>query len=180
MNNAVVIVYKSHVEAEAAVTQLLQTEINPKKLSIIGYDFYSDEELAGVDNASNDTKPSGKDGAFWSGIWVSLGAAFLFVPCFGPLLVAGPLISRIVEALKGGVVLNGLSALGTGLHSLGIPEDSISRYETLLKAGMFVIVAQGSAKDVPQMQRFADHTNPESLKVHPLAHAIPEPCLMGV
>jgi hypothetical protein len=130
MNNVVVIVYKSHVEAEAAVNGMLQAEFKAKKLSIIGYDFYSDEDLAGCDSAEDGTKPSGKEGAFWSGSWVLLGSAFLFVPCFGPLLVAGPLLRRIVEALQGGVVVGGLTALGAGLYSLGIPKDSISRYET--------------------------------------------------
>jgi hypothetical protein len=38
-----------------------------------------------------------------------------------------------------------VSALGAGLFSLGIPKDSIVKYETSVKAGKFVLIAQGDA-----------------------------------
>ena len=44
------------------------------------------------------------------------------------MLVAGPLVSWIVGALEGGVLVGGLDALGAGLYSLGIPKDSILKY----------------------------------------------------
>jgi len=160
----VVVVYKSHIEAETAVKEMLQAEFNAKKLSIIGYNFYTDEDLAGCYNAENRAKLRGKEGAFWSGVWVLLGSAFLFVPCFGSLLVAGPLVSHIVEALQGGVVVGGLTALGTGLHSLGIPKDSIPRYETEVKAGKFIMVAQGCADETAQTEKLRN-TNPESFEL---------------
>jgi len=166
MNNVVVIVYKSHVEAEAAVNGMLQAEFKAKKLSIIGYDFYSDEDLAGCDSAEDGTKPSGKEGAFWSGSWVLLGSAFLFVPCFGPLLVAGPLLRRIVEALQGGVVVGGLTALGAGLYSLGIPKDSILQYETALKTDKFLLLAHGSQGEIAKAKEILDRTDPDTLEHH--------------
>ena len=41
----------------------------------------------------------------------------------------------IVGALEGAVVTGGLSALGAGLYSLGIPKDSIVKYETAAEVG---------------------------------------------
>ena len=55
----------------------------------------------------------GKLGAFWGGLWGLLfGSAFFLVPGIGPLVVAGPLVTWIVGALEGAVVMGGFSALG--------------------------------------------------------------------
>jgi hypothetical protein len=52
-----------------------------------------------------------------------------------------------VAALEGAVVLGGLSALGAGLFSIGIPKDSVVKYETSIKAGKFILVAHGTADE---------------------------------
>jgi len=49
----------------------------------------------------------------------------------------GTLVVWIVGALETAVVVGGLSALGAGLFSLGIPKDSILKYETALKTDKF-------------------------------------------
>jgi len=50
----------------------------------------------------------GKLGAFWGGFWGLLfGSAFFFIPGVGPLLFAGPIVSYIIGALEGGVVVGG-------------------------------------------------------------------------
>jgi len=63
------------------------------------------------------------------------GSAFFFIPGIGPLLVAGPLVTWILGALEGAVVMGGISALGAALVSIGIPENSVLQYEAELKAG---------------------------------------------
>ena len=52
------------------------------------------------------------------------------IPGLGPVTVLGPLVGGLVGALGGAVVVGGLSALGAGLYSIGIPRDSIVEYET--------------------------------------------------
>ena len=44
--------------------------------------------------------------------------------------------------------MGGVSALGAGLFSLGIPKNSVVKYETSIKAGKFVLVAHGTAAEV--------------------------------
>jgi len=64
----------------------------------------------------------GRSGAFWGGLWGTLfGAVFFAIPGISPVLVAGPLVAWIVGALKGTVVVGGLSAPGAELCSIGIP-----------------------------------------------------------
>src|SRR5271154_431517 len=143
--NAVVAIYKSHTEAEAAVKELQQSGFNMKQLSIVGRDYHTDEHVVGYYNAGDRMKYWGKTGAFWGGIWGMLfGSALFVIPGVGPLLVAGPLVAWIVGALEGAVVVGGLSAIGAGLCSLGIPKDSIVRYETALKTDKFVLVVHGT------------------------------------
>jgi uncharacterized membrane protein len=117
-------------------------------------------------------------GAFWGGIWGLLfGSAFFLIPGIGPLLVAGPLVSWIVGALEGAVVVGGLSAIGAGLYSLGIPKDSILRYETALRTGKFIVIAHGSSAETAQAQQIIKSTNPERLEEHQPSRVNPEPCL---
>jgi hypothetical protein len=107
------------------------------------------------------------------------GSAFFFVPGVGPLVMAGPIVGWIVGALEGAVV-GGLSAIGAGLYSLGIPKDSILQYETALTTGKFVLIAHGSAMETAQGQKIIDATNPEASEAHQPSCASPEPCLVGV
>src|SRR5579872_6364507 len=147
-NNSVVAIYKSHAEAEDAVKELQKTGFDMQKLSIVGRDYHTDEHVVGYYNAGERMKYWGKAGAFWGGIWGLLfGSAFFLIPGVGPLLVAGPLVGWIVGALEGAVVVGGLSAIGAGLYSLGIPKNSILQYETALKSGKFVVIAHGSAEE---------------------------------
>ena len=76
------------------------------------------------------------------------GSAFLIIPGIGPVVAAGSIVAWIVAALEGAVVVGGLSALGAGLYSLGIPKNSVVEYETSIKAGKFVLVAHGTAEEV--------------------------------
>lgn len=125
-----------------------------KKLSIIGRDYHTDEQVVGYYNTADRMKAWRETGAFWAGLWGFLfGSAFFWIPGLGQVLVAGPLVSWIVGALEGAIVVGGLSAVGVGLYSLGIPKDSILRYETALKAGKFVLIAHGSAEDNPPHER---------------------------
>ena len=42
----------------------------------------------------------------------------------------------------------GLTALGTGLYSIGIPKNSVMQYETEVKSGKLLLVAHGTSEDV--------------------------------
>ena len=147
--NAMVAVYKTHIEAEAGIKELQKAGFPMKKLSIVGKEYHSDEHVVGYYNTGDRVRHWGKLGAFWGGIWGLLfGSAFFMIPGFGSILVAGPLVAMLVGALEGSVVVGGLSALGAGLYSIGIPKDSVVRYETAIKAGKYIIVAHGTAGEV--------------------------------
>ena len=165
--NAMVAVYNSHVEAEAGIKELQKAGFAMKKLSIVGKDYHSDESVVGYYNTGDRIKYWGKLGAFWGGIWGLLfGSAFLMIPGFGPILVAGPLVAWLVGALEGAVVVGGLSAIGAALYSIGIPKDSVVKYETAIKAGKYVIVAHGTADEVANAKKIIEGTEAIESAVH--------------
>jgi uncharacterized membrane protein len=154
-NNSVVAIFKSHVEAETAVKELQQAGFDMKKLSIVGRDYHTDENVVGYYNTGDRMKYWGKLGAFWGGFWGLLfGSAFFIVPGVGPLLFAGPIVTYIV------------GALGAGLYSMGIPKDSILQYETAVKSGKYVLIAHGSDAETVHAREIISRTNPEALEAH--------------
>lgn len=150
-HNAVVGIYTTHTEAEAAVKALQRAGFDMRKLSIVGKDYHTEEHAIGYYTTGDRMQVWGKRGAFWGGLWgLLVGSGFFVIPGIGPLLVFGPLVSWIIGALEGAVVGGGLSALGAGLYSLGIPKDSIVEYETALKSDQFLVMAYGTREEVAQ------------------------------
>ena len=166
-NNSIVAIYPSHTAAEAAVKELQQSGFDMQKLSIVGRDYHTDEHVVGYYNTGDRMKVWGKSGAFWGGFWGLLfGSGFFWIPGLGPILAAGPVVSWLVGALEGAAVVGGLSALGAGLYSMGIPKDSILQYETAIKTDKFVLVAHGSVEEIIRAKGILSGTKPETLEHH--------------
>ena len=147
--NAAVAILNTHIEAENAVKELQRSGFDLKKLSIVGKDYHTEENVVGYYNMGDRMYSWGKLGAFWGGLWgILFGSAFFFIPGIGPLVVAGPLVSSIVGGLEGAAMFGGLSALGAGLVGLGIPKNSILKYETAIKSEKFMLVVHGSADEL--------------------------------
>ena len=171
-NNIVVAVYDAHTGAEQAVKELQRSGFDMKKLSIVGKNPHAEEHVVGFYNTGDRIKHWGKAGAFWGGIWGLLfGAAFFAIPGIGPVLVAGPLVAWIVGALEGAVVVGGVSAIGAGLYSIGLPKDSVLKYEIALKTDRFLLMVHGTAEEAARARDILKGTHPAELHTHPLKHA---------
>jgi hypothetical protein len=165
--NATIAVFEDHTGAEDAVKELQKSGFDVKKLSIVGKDYHSDEHVVGYYNSGDRIKYWGKLGAFWGGLWGLLfGSAFFFIPGIGPIVVGGPLVAWIVGALEGAAVVGGVSAVGAALYSIGIPKDSILKYETSLKANKFLLVVHGTADEVERAGQILKSTNATETNVH--------------
>jgi uncharacterized membrane protein len=165
--NSVVAVFGSHAQAEDAVRELQKDGFDMKKLSIVGKDYHTDEHVVGYYTAGDRMMYWGKLGAFWGGFWGLLfGSAFFWVPGIGQLLVAGPLVMWIVGALEEAALFAGLSALGAGLYSIGIPKNSILQYETQVKNDKLLLVAHGTAEEVKRASDLLHQTRAETTTVH--------------
>jgi hypothetical protein len=166
-SNSIVAIYPTHTAAEAAIKELQQSGFDLTKLSIVGRDTHTDEHVVGYYNVGDRMKAWGKIGVFWGWIWGLLfGSAFFLVPGFGPLVVAGPMVGWIVGALGDAALLGGLSAIGAALFSVGIPKDSILKYETALKTDRFVLIANGSVDEIAHAKEIFNRTQPETIEHH--------------
>ncbi len=164
---SVVAVYHAHPEAEQAVERLQRAGVDMHTLSIVAKDYHTDEQVVGYYNVGDRMKRWGKIGGFWGGFWGLLfGSAFFAIPGIGPLLVGGPLVAWIVGALEGAVVVGGVSALGAGLLSIGIPKNSVLEYETAVKSDKFLLVVNGGASEVAKAKEILGTTQPASLELH--------------
>jgi uncharacterized membrane protein len=169
VDNMVVAVYDTHAQAEQAVKELQTSGFDMKKLSIVAKNPHVEEEVVGYYNTGDRIKHWGKAGAFWGGLWGLLfGAAFFAIPGIGPVLIAGPLVAWIVGALEGAVVVGGLSAIGASLFSIGIPKDSVLKYELALKTDKFLLMAHGTTEEVARARDIIKRTNPGQLHMHSL------------
>jgi len=165
--NAVVAIYHTHTDAEAAVKELQKAGYDMRKLSIVGKDYHTEEHVTGYYSTGDRMRQWGKLGAFWGGIWGLLfGSAFFLIPGLGPMLAAGPIVAWIVGALEGAVVTGGVTAIGAGLYSIGIPKDSILKYETALKTEKFLLIAHGSPAEATKAQQILRTTPVADLGVH--------------
>ena len=167
VKNSVVATFDSHDRAEEAIRELQKSGFDMKKLSIVGKDYHTEEDVVGYYNAGDRMKYWGKLGAFWGGFWGLLfGSAFFWVPGIGQVLVAGPLVMWIVGALEGAVMTGGLTALGAGLYSIGIPKNSVLQYETQVKNGKLLLVAHGTAAELERAKELLDQTDANSTALH--------------
>jgi uncharacterized membrane protein len=148
-----VAVYDHHSEAETAVKALQRAGFDMKKVSIIGKDYETEEHVVGFLNAGDRARIFGSLGAFWGGlVGVLFGSAMMFVPVVGHVIVLGPLAATLFGGLEGAVVAGGVSALAGALSAIGVPKDSVLRYETALKANKFMLAVHGDAQEIARAE----------------------------
>jgi hypothetical protein len=167
---SVVAIYETHEQAELAIKDLQEAGIDMKSLSIAAKDTHTDEHVVGYYNAGDRMKYWGKMGAFWGGFWgLLLGSAAFMIPGIGPLLVAGPLVGWIVAGLEGAVIVGGVSAAGAGLFSLGIPKDSVLKYDVALKSDAYLLLFHGGHDEAVRVENLLVKSGPTSLDIHAAA-----------
>jgi len=163
-----VAVCNTHEEAEQVVKILQHSGFDMKKLSIIGKDYHEEDKVIGYYNTGDIVKSWGKSGAFWGGLWgLIFGAGFFLIPGIGPVILAGPIVSSLVGGLEGALVVGGLSALGAALFNIGIPKNSVLKYESALKADKYLVIAHGSAEEVEKAKNSISEALPKiEMSVH--------------
>lgn len=165
--NSVVAIYDMHEQADRAIKELQQAGIDMRTLSIAAKDTHTDEHVVGYYNIGDRMKYWGKTGAFWGGFWGLLfGSALFAIPGIGPILVAGPLVAWIIAGLEGAAVVGGVSAVGAALLSIGVPKDSVLKYEIALKTNKFLLVVHGTPDAVSKARDILKGTEHNSYTVH--------------
>ena len=157
--NLPVYVFNTHIEAEEAVKALSKSGYEVKKLSIIGKGYHTEETPIGFYTMGDRIKSWGGMGAFWGGIWgLLIAPAVFFLPGFGLVAMAGPIVAALVAALEGAVLVGGVSAIGAALMQIGVPKDQIMKYETALKVDKYVLMVHGSVEEQEKAHTVLEQT----------------------
>ena len=171
MIDSVVAVYEDHPAAELAVKKLAASGFEMKSLSVVGKGYHTDEKVMGFYTTGDRVKVWGSRGAFWGGLWgLFFGGLFLAVPVVGHVILLGYIAATVISAAEGALVVGSLSALGAALFSIGIPKESVIRYEAAIKADRFLVMAHGTADEMARAKAILGTTNPSSLDVHTAVH----------
>ena len=81
-------------------------------------------------------------------------------------------------ALEGAVVVGGVGAIGAGLFSIGVPKDSVLKYELALKTDKFLLLVNGTEHEVGRAREILQGTHAAELNLHTVKKA--EPALAAV
>jgi hypothetical protein len=163
----VVALFADHGRAEAAIRSLHKAGFDMKKLSIIGRDYVSEEQVLGYVNSGDRIRFWGKFGALWGALWGLLaGSAMLLLPGAGHLVVLGPVASALLNTAGGAALGGGAGALGGALSAIGLAPDAVVKYETAVRAGQFAVIAHGGTDEVEAAKRLLRQAAPDVLEEH--------------
>jgi hypothetical protein len=159
-------VFADHQSAETAVKSLADAGIDMKNLSLVGKGYHSDEKVMGFYSSGDRIRFWGSRGAFWGGFWgLFFGGVFMTIPVVGHVIVLGYLAATLVSAAEGAVMVGGLSALGAALYGIGIPKDSVIKYEADMKVDRFLVMAHGTQEEVERAGKILSAAHPTRLDV---------------
>ena len=167
-DQAVAAGYSSHHDAEAAVRLLAKNGLPMDRISIIGRNFQTREDVQGFYRPADAAREGAQAGAWFGGLFgLMLGTGLFIFPVIGPVLVLGPFAGLIAGAIGGA----GVGALINGLVALGVPPDQAIKYQERIQAGEFLVVVHGATTAETQRAHSLLHdTNQTCLQTHCIFH----------
>lgn len=164
VQQSVVHVFHNMAEAEEAVKGLIDQKFPADQISIVTQNLQTEKQVHGYITAGDVAKQSAGTGAWVGGLFGLLaGAAFIFVPGFGPLIVAGSFATVLLGGIEGTIAgAAGGGALGA-LFGWGVSKEHILKYEEVIKAGSYLVIANGDVAQVKQARDVLDGLTTEQI-----------------
>jgi hypothetical protein len=162
-DQAVIAVFPDLAAAEKAVIELAKGDFPVDRISIVGQDLESEIRINGFVTTGDIAGPSAATGAWVGGLFgVLSGAAMLFIPGLGPLVVLGPLAAAAVGAAEGALLGGAVGAL------LGhfVAKQHLPKYEELVRTGNYLLVVHGTEEEVARAQRLLTELGSTDVQRH--------------
>ncbi len=163
MQDMTVGTFETHEQAERAIRRLIDAGLPAAHLSIVTQGLEAREEVQGYVTTGEIAAQGAGMGA-WAGGFVGLftGAAFLWVPVIGPLVVLGALTSTVVGALEGGAA-GGLLGAIWGRY---MEDDHVVRYQHALQGGQLVVTIHGTEQELELARRVLGETSAQTVMTY--------------
>lgn len=168
LDQTIVAGYRNHPDAESAVRLLGKEGLPMDKISIIGRNFETREDVQGFYRPADAALDGATTGAWLGGLFgLLLGMGLFIVPVVGAVLILGPLAGLVAGAIGGA----GVGALLSALVSLGMPQDEAIKYQARLQSGEFLVVVHGAtAVEAEQARTLLQGTQRTTLQTHSIFH----------
>ena len=154
-------------EAEDTVGKLIEGGVSAEKISVLAKDMQCEKQVHGFVTSCDVAKKVATGSAWLGGLFgVLAGAAFIWVPGAGPLVVAGSLTATLLGGAEGAVAAAATGGVLGWLSALGIEKKHILKFEDHLKAGRYLVVVNGSYEDLERADSILNHTKNEGLHLH--------------
>jgi hypothetical protein len=164
---SLVAIYETMSKAEAAVEALDVGGFPIKQVSIVAQNLESEKRVNGYVTAADTSKAGAQAGAWLGGIFgLLVGAAFVWVPGVGPLVVAGPLAAALLGGVEGAIGGAALGGVLGGIAGWGISKEHILKYEEVVKGGKYLVAAHGNKSEVAKAQEILKNTGADEVALH--------------
>lgn len=147
-------IFDSLDQVEEAIEALTDAGIKRRKISVVTQSLETETKIHGYVTHGDAVREGAGTGAWAGGLFgLLVGAAFVWVPGFGPLLVAGPLTAALLGGIEGAVAGAAGGGLLGALFGPFIEKRHIPKYEEAIKSGKYLMLVSGSTADVEQAMR---------------------------
>lgn len=175
-------VLKEEKQIDDVVRRLINRGVDREHISVMGRNFESQTRIAGFISKKDVILGGLRTGAIFGSLFGSLlslltGVGVLFIPFIGSVVAAGPIGAVLLGAATGALAGSAGGGLASALSTLGMSEDKAAVYETRLKAGDFLLMAEVPADKTGEYQLLIESAGGED--IHVSEGTLPRPCAEG-
>lgn len=172
-------VLKEEQQIDNVVRRLIDRGVPQDHISVMGQNFQSESRISGFISKKDVVLGGLRTGAVFGSLFGSLlslftGVGVLFIPFIGSVVAGGPITSVLLGAASGALAGSAGAGLASALATLGMPKEKAAVYETRVKAGEFLLMAEVPANKTGEYQLLIESAGGEEIHVN--ESTLPRPC----
>jgi cation transport regulator ChaB len=172
-------ILKEEQQVDNVIRRLIDRGVPQDHISVMGQNFQSQTRIAGFISKKDVILGGLRTGAVFGSLFGSLlslltGVGVLFIPFVGSVVAAGPITSVLLGAATGAIAGSAGAGLASALATLGMPEEKAAVYETRVKAGEFLLMAEVPSDKSGEYQLLVESAGGEEIHVN--ESTLPRPC----
>jgi cation transport regulator ChaB len=172
-------ILKEEQQVDNVIRRLIDRGVPQDRISVMGQNFQSQTRIAGFISKKDVILGGLRTGAVFGSLFGSLlslltGVGVLFIPFVGSVVAAGPITSVLLGAATGAIAGSAGAGLASALATLGMPEEKAAVYETRVKAGEFLLMAEVPTDKSGEYQLLVESAGGEEIHVN--ESTLPRPC----